>query len=122
MLEFDNKKTPKARKEYKCDLCGGPIAIGERYVRHYGKYDGSIFDDKYHSSCDKVIDAYCQANDAYEYDNWNIQDWIADCLCCDLCTEEEYDACGQSYFRCPKVLCKLGIEKEVNNAECTSPD
>ena len=30
MLEFDNKKTPKARKEYKCGLCGGPIAIGER--------------------------------------------------------------------------------------------
>jgi len=112
MLEFDTKKTPKARKEYKCDLCNGSIAIGERYVRRCGKLDGSMFDDKYHTSCDGVIDAYCQDNDTYEYDEWDIQDWIVGCLCYDLCTEAEYAACDQSYFRCHKVLCKLGIEKE----------
>lgn len=121
MLEFDNKKTPKARKEYKCALCGGHIATGEQYVRYSGKYDGTMFDEKYHTSCSKLIDAYCQANDTYEYDDWAIQDWIAERLCCDLCTEEEYDSCTHGYFQCPKVLCKLGIEREEDHAEqCAS--
>lgn len=33
--------TPKARKEHRCEECGGPIKPGEKYEYVFGVWDGS---------------------------------------------------------------------------------
>lgn len=78
MLEFSNSAYPKARKEYKCDLCNQIIHKGEIYHRWSGKYDGNMFDDKYHVICQKIINEYCYVMGEGEYDNDSIQDWLHD--------------------------------------------
>lgn len=55
MLEFSTQKTLTARKEHKCLLCGQKIGIGQKYIRHSGKYDGDFFDDCFHESCYDLI-------------------------------------------------------------------
>lgn len=42
MLEFFNQTYPKAKKEHTCDLCNQKIAVGEKYSRFTGKYDGDM--------------------------------------------------------------------------------
>ena len=63
MLEFQNYSEPIARKDYKCFLCGEEIHAGEKYVRFSGKYDGMMFDNKFHLLCNRMIEEYCRANE-----------------------------------------------------------
>ena len=42
MMDFSRSSTHKAKKPHKCFLCGGKIAIGEKYERYTGKYDGDF--------------------------------------------------------------------------------
>lgn len=102
MLEFGNSTYPKARKEYKCDLCDQIIKKGEKYHRWCGKYDGDMFDDKYHQTCQKIISAYCDAMGDGEYDNDSICDWLHDEYCLD-CRCYEEDNCTFSPITCPKI-------------------
>ena len=43
MSEFYTITQPRAAKPYKCEECGSPIAVGERYCRHSGKQEGYMF-------------------------------------------------------------------------------
>lgn len=81
MLEFYTIAFPKAKKEHTCDLCGMIIRKGEKYRRCSGKYDGHMFDDKLHLSCQNIIDAYCNESNDSEYDEWSIRDWLHDKYC-----------------------------------------
>ena len=56
-------KTPIARKEHRCDFCGGMISVGEKYNRQTNVYDGSIYD--WVSHCEGSQLAY--ELDMYEY-------------------------------------------------------
>lgn len=40
--EFYSEVVRKARKQYVCTECGGPISRGELYMRHAGKWDGQM--------------------------------------------------------------------------------
>lgn len=104
MLEFYNYNTRTAKKEYQCDLCGEKINVGEKYVRYSGKYDGYMFDDKYHTQCKGIIDKYCRNQGEYEYDEWCVHDWLKEGFCDDLCNEDERDECSCMPYRCPKIL------------------
>jgi hypothetical protein len=42
---------PKARKEYKCELCFGPIQTGENYVGYFGQWEGELQNWKMHAEC-----------------------------------------------------------------------
>lgn len=101
MLEFYNSTQRKARKEHKCDLCGQVIRKGEKYIRHSGKYDGDLFDDKYHLTCKNIIDAYCSDQGDREYCNDIVQDWLHDTYCLD-CKHYDYD-CTFSELNCPFI-------------------
>jgi len=46
MLDFYTVQKPRARKFYKCDLCGCEIEKNTTYERYSGKYDGYMFDYK----------------------------------------------------------------------------
>ena len=109
MLEFYNSTYPKARKEYECDLCGQIIKKGEKYNRVCEKYDGDMFDLKYHQTCKKIIDSYCSAMDDNEYDEDGISDWLHDEYCLD-CSCYEEDNCTFFTITCPKIRQKF--EKE----------
>ena len=40
--EFTDTTTPKARVQHRCSECGGAIAIGDKYERATGMWDGRI--------------------------------------------------------------------------------
>ncbi len=44
---------PKARKQYRCDLCLRIIEKGEKHLKHVGSYDGEFYSMRKHISCDK---------------------------------------------------------------------
>lgn len=103
MLEFGNSTYPKARKDYSCDLCGHLIKKGEVYHRWSGKYDGDMFDCKYHVTCQRIIDAYCSAVNDNEYNEDCIYDWLHDEYCLD-CRCYEEDNCTFYPLYCPKIM------------------
>lgn len=51
--------TPTARKEHKCDFCGGIIAIGEKYERQTNNHDGELYDWVCHRECSQVASKLC---------------------------------------------------------------
>lgn len=102
MLEFCNSTYPKARKKYKCDLCGQEIHKGETYHRWCGKYDGDMFDNKFHMTCQEIISAYCSAVNDNEYCEDEISEWLHDEYCLD-CKCYEEDNCTFYPITCPKI-------------------
>lgn len=52
MGDFYNPSTsPKARKDYRCIYCYGPILKGEIHKRQTGNYDGAWQDNRFHDEC-----------------------------------------------------------------------
>lgn len=92
-MDFFTSKHPKAKKEHICDLCNEKICIGEKYHRYSGKYEGDLFDDKFHLTCQRIINAYCEAMGDHEYCNDAIEDWLCD-IYCHACKHYEYDCEG----------------------------
>lgn len=100
MLDFFKSTHPTARKDYKCDLCNQIIHRGEVYHRYTGKYDGELFDDKYHLLCQNIINTYCSETGDNEYDNDSVYEWLHDnhCYSCD-----NNDECNKSVLICPLI-------------------
>ncbi len=51
-------RTPKA-----CDCCHGPIVPGQRYVKHFSIYDGSVTSENLCKLCEKDRDEFAKAHD-----------------------------------------------------------
>ena len=100
-MDFFNSKFPKAKKDHICDLCNQKIHIGEKYHRFAGKYEGNMFNDKYHLTCRRIIKAYCEAMGDREYSNDEVQDWLHDTYCLD-CKHYDYD-CTFLELTCPFI-------------------
>lgn len=109
-MDFFNSTQPRARKDYSCDLCNQIIHKGEVYHRYSGKYDGEMFDDKYHLTCQRIINAYCEDVNDREYCNDMVQDWLHDTYCLD-CKHYDYD-CTFSELNCPAIQKHYMQEKE----------
>jgi len=43
-----------ARKEHKCNFCGGVIPIAEKYSHQTNVYDGDIYEWKSHLKCNEI--------------------------------------------------------------------
>ena len=74
--EFLNESYRKARKQYYCDNCNGPILPGEKYHYTVGKWDGDI---GYYRKCPRCEEmhrylignlpcfCYCYIDNIFEY-------------------------------------------------------
>ena len=101
MMDFSRSSKHIARKPHKCFLCGGEIAIGEKYERYSGKYDGAFFDQCFHENCIAILDKFCRDQQDEEYQ----QDWVADWLygrVCDDCPKKE--CCKENVFQWKRVV------------------
>ena len=122
MIEFETATQPKARKQHKCYLCGGPIVYGERYFRHSGKCDGEFFDYCYHDECSDLIDSYSREFNETEWDHDAIWDWLCDhCHDCQHGTEQDND-CTVSVLRCQLIRDKFREERRRKNQKEESGD
>ena len=66
MIRILKELTSKARKEYRCMLCGCKIGIDQEYIRHTNLYDGIVDDFICHKECfhlAKNIDNISDIND-----------------------------------------------------------
>jgi hypothetical protein len=54
IMERLSDSTPTARKEHKCNFCGGIIGVGEKYERQTNKHDGDIYTWKSHFKCSLI--------------------------------------------------------------------
>lgn len=61
--EHLNDTNPKARKNYRCVLCGLVIAKGELHVARRGVFDGEAFTQRMHTDCETVTQ------------DWLAEDW-----------------------------------------------
>ena len=84
---FYESSTPKARKQHRCEECGGPIVPGEKYEYVTGLWDGEF---SYFKTCERCVD---------------LRTWVRNnvpCLCWrhgsadDDCKEAVEDACSRA--------------------------
>ncbi len=103
---FNRYRQPTAKKEHKCDLCGGVIKIGEKYCRNTGVYISEFYDDKHHIECERIIHKYCNDQDEYEYEADAVNDWVRDRVCIDCDAICQYGTPCQ----CPIARKRLEVE------------
>ena len=112
MIEFYTSNYHRARKEYKCDLCGQTIKINEKYHRYSGKYDGEMFDNKYHIECQEIIDKFCDETGDTEYDNDWITDWLHNKYCYEcIHGDDSQGDCDNDIILCPLIRKQLKEQK-----------
>ena len=74
------REYPKARKQYRCDLCAKVILKGEKHCRMPMVWEGARQSSRLHSRCDALCDQYAAEADPMEdeYDFDCIQEWAVD--------------------------------------------
>lgn len=93
MLEFQRVEQYRARKDYKCDLCGKTICKGRQYVYEVQKFYGDLQEIRRHIHCDALLDAYLCETGADEYTADSVSDYACDLVCsgCQFGQEDECD-------------------------------
>lgn len=104
-MDFYNRTTPKARKEYKCEYCNRIIHIGEKHSHETGKYDGDMFSRRLDFPCYNMMEGYCSDEQENEFTWEHITDWLQSNYCydCEHGDRKEED-CEYDYIaRCPVI-------------------
>ena len=72
-METLNQSQHKARKEHRCNFCGGRIEVGTLYNSQSIVNDGDFYVWKSHVSCDKLVselDMYSWCDDGVTEENF----------------------------------------------------
>lgn len=94
MIEVQNIVQRKARKKYKCQLCGKPIFPGKEYIYETFKGDDGFQTLRRHIHCDAMLDVYNRELNFDEYyDEREVTETLWDELCKQLCDEDQRDEC-----------------------------
>ena len=108
MIEMQNIVQRKARKKYKCQLCGKPIFPGREYVYETFKGDDGFRTLRRHIHCDAMLNVYnAELNFDEYYDEREVTETLWDELCKQLCDEEQRDECDM----CDLYGCELSQNK-----------
>lgn len=70
----------KARKPHRCSCCGGAVVIGDRYISHFSKFDGSITSENLCLSCDRDRDMFAAAHEHMSPTPSHFPQMLADCI------------------------------------------
>ena len=91
MLEIISTTWRTARKEHRCNYCGGIIRPGERYEYSVNKFDGDIYEWKSHEKCTFIageIWDYADPDDGMDSDCFHE-------ACSDVCRTFVCPDCGK---------------------------
>lgn len=116
MIETLNTSTPIARKEHRCDYCGGIIHKGERYERQTNKYDGQLYTWKCHTHCACLasdIEPWDEGISDEDFRNW-IDEFVYDNHYDNNLDDIAIEWQGKSYEELAKMIYDE-ISKEDNN-------
>lgn len=64
MSDWIKDEEPKARKDYRCFLCGETIPKGEKHTYRVMRDGSELFSFRMHFECEK-----------YAQDNYSVEDW-----------------------------------------------
>ena len=106
-MEFFTSKIVTAKRQHTCEACGTTIAIGEKYRKETGKWEGDFFSRAWCSDCSNIMDYYFDfLTTECEFDYWEVQDNICEKFCypCKHGMEND-DDCPQEYdfWHCPSI-------------------
>ncbi len=77
---FFAREYPKARKQYRCDLCAKVILKGEKHCRMPMVLDGTRQASRLHSGCEALCDRYQSEADPMDDENdfESVHEWAVD--------------------------------------------
>ena len=94
-METISSTKPKARKEHKCNWCGGIIKVGEIYERQFLKYD-EVYVWKNHIICSEI------ANKLLMFENYD--EGLDDSDFCEHIKEEFHNIQTTDDYKTPDFL------------------
>lgn len=68
-----------ARREHRCDMCGGSISRGSSYLRHFSVFDGSANNEAQCLPCVTIRDAFRREHRNF-YSPSGMRDLLVECL------------------------------------------
>lgn len=74
------EKQIKARKSHKCSSCGGVIFCGEKYTKHFSKFEGEIESSKCCAYCEGVRVEFGEHHEGIKPTPANVRDMLIDCI------------------------------------------
>ena len=70
----------KARKPHRCDCCGGPILPGQKYTKHFSKFEGEITSEKCCAECFIDRSEFSKAHEYWTPSPGCTKDMVDECL------------------------------------------
>ena len=90
MLETLSDSKPRAKKEHRCDWCGGIIKKGEIYHKSNLKCYGELYSWKNHVKCSWICSQLNMSHEGNGITDEDFMDYVYEFLR-DSMSEEEYD-------------------------------
>jgi hypothetical protein len=107
-MEFYDESKHKSRKERVCEMCGGPIHVGDYYYSERGKFNGEFFSRDMHVHCHNMEQDFCDKIDN-EFSWEQIIDYIQDAYCYKCDKSEDCNICISD---CPILKTKFSDQEE----------
>lgn len=76
MSDFGDTKHPKARQEYRCEWCYGPIPQGENHTQFTGMWDGDWKNWRMHDECYDAYVANHEPSDGFTPGEGGMPEWM----------------------------------------------
>jgi hypothetical protein len=77
---WDESIIKKARKQHRCDSCGGTIEKGSSYIKHFSIFEGSVTSDKMCNDCDDDRTAFSKEHGNMLPAPSGFKDVLYDCI------------------------------------------
>ena len=103
-MEFYRRTVPRSRTTHKCEGCGNPIEVGEKYSCESGKWDGDFFARLMHLDCYEAMNDILDAQGDNEFTWDSLAEWWRDEKCCEC--KHRYLPCKPD-DRCPAKPCGI---------------